>query len=399
MSSDKILELMRSARAEISSSPRIAIPFVEPYQTGAERSRLNDALAAIRLAGDNALTRQCQSWLRETLGAHCALITPSGTAALEMAAILADLGHGDEVIMPSYTFSSTANAVVLRGAVPVFVDIRKDTLNIDESLIEAAITPRTKAIFVVHYAGVPCEMDSICAIAAKHDLLVLEDAAQALMSRYKGRPAGRLGHMGAFSFHETKNVQCGEGGAFICDDEAFARRAEILREKGTNRSAFFRGEVDKYTWIDVGSSYLPSELGAAMLSVQLQRAEAITVERLSIWNRYHETFMPLEQRGLLRRPTIPAECDHNAHIYYLLMPSLQQRLAFMQALREHGVQTTSHYVPLHSAPAGRKYGRSEGSLVVTDQVSDSLVRLPLWCGMGDAKVSQVIDAVLKVCKA
>lgn len=395
MSSDKILEVMRSARAEIAASPRISIPFVEPYQTGAEAGRLQDALRSVRLAGDNALTRHCQNWLRDKLGARCALLTPSGTAALEMAAILAGLTTGDEVIMPSYTFSSTANAVVLRGAVPVFIDIRADTLNIDETLIEAAITPRTKAIFVVHYAGIPCEMDTIRAIAAKYKLLVLEDAAQALLSSYKGRAAGRLGDMAAFSFHETKNIQCGEGGAFVCDDEVLAHRAEIVREKGTNRSAFFRGEVDKYTWIDVGSSYLPSELSAAMLAAQLQRAEAITAERLTIWDKYQSAFAGLEQHGRLRRPIVPDDCRHNAHIYYLLMPDLTARLSFMQALRERGVQTTSHYVPLHSAPAGRKYGRAAESFTVTDQVSDGLVRLPLWCGMGDAKVAQVVESVVE----
>lgn len=372
--------------------PAIKVPFVVPHQTGAEQDRIEAALKAVRLAGDNRQMKACHQWLRTKLGVSCALLTPSGTAGLELAAILADLQPGDEVIMPSFTFSSTANAVVLRGAVPVFVDIRADTLNINENLIEAAISPRTRAVFVVHYAGVPCEMDQINAIAQRHKLLVLEDAAQALMSTYHGRPAGALGDMAAISFHETKNIHCGEGGAFLTNNEALGHRAEIIREKGTNRSAFFRGEVDKYTWVDIGSSFLANEMTAAFLEPQLERAVEITEQRLKIWDRYQSAFAPLEAAEKIRRPHVPAACGHNAHLYYLLLPDLAARSAFIQKLRLSGVQSTFHYIPLHSAPAGRRYGKAPAALPLTDDLADRLVRLPLWPEM-NSDVDVVIDAV------
>jgi len=284
--------------------------------------------------------------------------------------------------MPSFTFVSTANAVVLRGAIPVFVDIREDTLNIDETLIEAAITPKTKAIFVVHYAGVSCEMDTIQSIADQHGLLLLEDAAQGLLASYKGRPLGTIGHLGALSFHETKNVISGEGGALLIGDERFKARAEIIREKGTNRSQFFRGQVDKYTWVDLGSSYLPSELIAAVLLAQLESAREITNERLELWNRYHEAFAILEEReSRVRRPVVPTECTHNGHIYYLLTSSLEERTALLEHLKSRGIGAVFHYVPLHSSPAGRKHARTHGSLARTETLSDRLVRLPLWAGL------------------
>jgi dTDP-4-amino-4,6-dideoxygalactose transaminase len=310
-----------------------------------------------------------------------ALLTHSCTAALEMAALLLRLAPGDEVIMPSYTFVTTASAVALRGAVPVFVDIRPDTLNIDETLIEAAITPRTKAICVVHYAGVACEMDPIMAIAAKHGLRVVEDAAQGIMSTYKGRPLGTIGDLGAYSFHETKNVIAGEGGALLCRDEEFAELAEIVREKGTNRSRFFRGQVDKYTWVDLGSSFLPGEIAAAFLAAQLEMAESITAQRMALWDHYHAWAKKYEDNGILRRPVIPTHCQHNAHMYYLLLPNLDARTEFISQMRDSGIQCVFHYIPLHSSPAGQQLGRQASKMNVTDDVSERLVRLPLWLGL------------------
>jgi len=375
-----------------SAHPPLKVPFVVPYQLGSEQTAIEAALRAVRLAGDNAQTKACHTILRQQLGAACALLTPSGTAALELAALLADLKPGDEVIMPSFTFSSTANAVVLRGAVPVFVDIRPDTLNIDEKLIAAAITPATRAIVAVHYAGVPCEMDAINELARERGLVVIEDAAQALCSTYRGRQAGALGDMAAFSFHETKNIQCGEGGAFVTNNEKLAFRAEIIREKGTNRSAFFRGQVDKYTWVDIGSSFLANELTAAFLEPQLLAASDLTKQRLDIWQSYHQAFAPLEAAGKLRRPHVPQHCAHNAHLYFLLLRDLKARTEFIDDLRQRGVQSTFHYVPLHSAPAGQRFGRAVGDLRVTDDLSDRLVRLPLWVGMKQ-EVETVTEAV------
>lgn len=367
------------------------IPFNKPYMTGRELWLISQAHAQGHLSGDGTFTRQCHAWLEAHIGCRKALLTHSCTAALEMAALLLDLQPGDEVIMPSFTFVSTANAFVLRGAVPVFVDIRADTLNIDEDLIEAAITPRTRAICVVHYAGVACEMDPIMEIARRHELKVVEDAAQGIFSRYRDRPLGSIGEFGALSFHETKNVISGEGGALLVNDAASLERAEIIREKGTNRSRFIRGQVDKYTWVDVGSSYLPGEIIAAFLAAQLEQGEQITRQRLALWDRYHAWAEPLEQQGLVRRPVVPAHCQHNAHMYYLLLPGLEQRTAFIEAMKARGVGAVFHYIPLHSSPAGQRFGRTSGELPVTDDVSDRLVRLPLFVELAD-RFDEVLDA-------
>ncbi|MGB2833857.1 MAG: dTDP-4-amino-4,6-dideoxygalactose transaminase [Methylotenera sp.] len=361
------------------------IPFNKPYMTGQEHKYIDQAHSNRKLAGDGVFTKHCHEWLEKNTSAKKALLTHSCTAALEMAAILADIQPGDEVIMPSYTFVSTANAFVLRGGIPVFVDIRPDTLNIDENLIEAAITPKTKAIVPVHYAGVACEMDTIMDIAKRHNLLVIEDAAQGVMSTYKGKALGAIGHMGAYSFHETKNVISGEGGALLINDERFAKRAEIIREKGTNRSQFFRGQVDKYTWVDIGSSYLPSEIIAAFLWAQLQNADDITQKRLDIWDQYHAELAKLEEKGLLRRPIVPTECKQNAHMYYILLSSLEERTAVIERLKKKDIHAVFHYVPLHSSPGGMKYGRTHDKLTVTDDLSDRLLRLPLWVGMNEVK--------------
>lgn len=369
------------------------IPFNKPYMTGKELWYIAQAHAMGNLAGDGSFTKKCNGWLEQHTGTHKALLTHSCTAALEMAAILADLQPGDEVVMPSYTFVSTANAFVLRGAVPVFVDIRPDTLNIDETKIEAAITERTRAIVPVHYAGVGCEMDSIMAIARRHGLLVIEDAAQGIMATYKGRPLGSIGHLGCLSFHETKNIISGEGGALLVNDPALAERAEIIREKGTNRSQFFRGQVDKYTWVDVGSSYLPSELIAAFLWAQMEEADEITRRRLAIWSNYHQWLEGPERAGKLRRPVIPRECVHNAHMYYILLPDLATRTALIEALKRHDIHPVFHYVPLHSAPSGLKHGRSHGDLSVTEDIADRLLRLPLWLGL-EPQQTRVIERLL-----
>lgn len=357
------------------TTPRV--PFNQPYMTGKELHYISCAHFNAKLAGDGNFTKRCHRWLEQRVGCHKALLTHSCTAALEIAAMLCGLQPGDEVIMPSYTFVSTANAFVLRGATPVFVDIREDTLNLDETLVEAAITPKTRAIVPVHYAGVSCEMDSIMDIAARHKLTVVEDAAQGVMSSYKGRPLGSIGQLAAFSFHETKNVISGEGGALLVNDESCSLQAEIIREKGTDRSRFFRGEVDKYTWQDVGSSYLPGEIIAAFLYAQLQEADAITSQRLNLWNMYHSLLEPLEKAGYLRRPIIPAHCSHNAHMYYVLLPAHVDRANVLQHLKEKGITAVFHYVPLHTAPAGKRFGRS-GSLPITESLSERLIRLPLW---------------------
>ncbi len=368
------------------------VPFNKPYMTGKELFYIAEAHFNGMLAGDGPFTKKCHRWLEEETGAKKALLTHSCTAALEMAAILADIQPGDEVIMPSYTFVSTANAFVLRGGVPVFVDIRPDTLNIDETLIEAAITPRTKAIVPVHYAGVACEMDTIMDIARRHNLLVIEDAAQGVFSTYKGKTLGTIGHLGAYSFHETKNVISGEGGALLINDERFVERAEIIREKGTNRSQFFRGQVDKYTWVDVGSSYLPGEVIAAFLWAQLEDAGNITARRLAIWDQYHRGLHALERQGRLRRPIVPAECRQNAHMYYILLDSLEARTRLIEDMRREEIYPVFHYVPLHSSPAGRKYGRTHGELPVTEDLSDRLLRLPMWTGL-EPQVEQVLSVV------
>lgn len=371
------------------------IPFNRPYMTGKELWYISQAHANAHLAGDGAFTKRCSRWLEARTGSQRALLTHSCTGALEMAAILADVKAGDEVIMPSYTFVSTANAFVLRGAVPVFVDIRPDTMNIDESKIEAAITPRTKAIVPVHYAGVACEMDTIMEIALRRSLLVIEDAAQGLMSSYRGRPLGSIGHMAAFSFHETKNIIAGEGGALMINDPQFIERAEIIREKGTNRSQYFRGQVDKYTWSDFGSSYLPSELIAAFLWAQMEEADSITKWRMKIWDTYHRSFIQAEQRGQLRRPVVPDGVTHNAHMYYVLLPNLAARTDCIAKLRALQIGTVFHYVPLHSSPFGKHASRSHGEMSNTDDFSDRLVRLPLWVGL-DEHQADVIQKVLSV---
>jgi dTDP-4-amino-4,6-dideoxygalactose transaminase len=370
------------------------IPFNRPHIAGKELTYVSRAQANGHLAGDGPFTRQCHLWLEEYAGGGKALLTHSCTAALEMAAILAGVEPGDEVIMPSYTFVSTANAFVLRGAVPVFVDVRADTLNLDERQIETAITSRTRAVVPVHYAGVGCAMDVILEIARRHDLLVIEDAAQGIMSSHRRRPLGSLGHLGAFSFHETKNIVSGEGGALLVNDPAMAARAEIIREKGTNRSQFFRGQVDKYTWVDIGSSFLPGELVAAYLAAQLEEAATITERRLALWNRYHEAFASLEREGRLRRPVIGEGCAHNAHMYYLLLPTLEERTAFIAHMKALEIQCVFHYVPLHSSPRGRSVGRVGGALPVTDDVADRLVRMPLWVGLEDHQ-ERVVDAALQ----
>lgn len=357
------------------------VPFNQPYMTGKELGNIAQAHNNYHLAGDGEFTRKCHAWIEEHTRCDRALLTHSCTAALEMSAMLADIGPGDEVIMPSYTFVSTANAFVLRGAVPVFVDIRPDTCNIDENLIEEAITERTKAIVPVHYAGVACEMDKILAVARKYNILVIEDAAQGVMSTYKGQALGAIGHFGTFSFHETKNIISGEGGALLVNDQRFVDRAEIIREKGTNRSQFFRGQVDKYTWMDIGSSYLPGEVIAAFLWAQTGEADSITERRIAIWMQYHEALADLEADGALRRPFIPAECKHNGHMYYILLESLERRTEVIRKLDQLGVNAVFHYVPLHDSPQGLKKGRCSGNMTHTNDIASRLLRLPMWIGV------------------
>jgi dTDP-4-amino-4,6-dideoxygalactose transaminase len=356
-------------------------PFNRPHMSGKELTYIAEAHFNGQLAGDGPFTMRCHEWLEAYSGSPRALLTHSCTAALEMAALLLDIAPGDEVIMPSYTFVSTANAFVLRGATPVFVDIREDTLNLDEEKIEAAITNRTKAIVVVHYAGVACDMDPILNIARTHGLKIVEDAAQGLMSTYNGKPLGSIGDLGTLSFHETKNVISGEGGALLINDPRLTQRGEIIREKGTDRSRFFRGEVDKYTWQDIGSSFLPGELIAAFLWAQFEEAKQITLERMARWNFYHDLAAPLEDRGILRRPIVPENCIHNGHMYYVLLPSPKHREVALNELKKNNVNSVFHYVPLHSSPAGVRYGRTSGSLDVTVMQSERLVRLPMFVGL------------------
>jgi len=372
------------------------IPFNWPHMTGKELYYIIEAHFNGSLAGDGPFTKRCQAWLEERTGCHKGLLTHSCTAALEMAALLLDIQPGDEIIMPSYTFVSTANAFVLRGGVPVFVDIREDTLNLDEQLIESAITPRTRAIAPVHYAGVACEMDTIMAIARQHELKVVEDAAQGVMARYKGRALGSIGDLGAYSFHETKNVISGEGGAILVNAPDLALRAETIREKGTDRSRFFRGEVDKYTWQEVGSSFLPGELVAAFLWAQLEEADRITKERLASWQHYHQLLEPLEAKGMLRRPIIPDECEHNAHMYYVLVAPEIDRQKVLDKFKRHEILSVFHYVPLHSSPAGVRYGREHGGLEVTNLQSERLVRLPLWVGLSTEQQDRIVEILRDV---
>jgi dTDP-4-amino-4,6-dideoxygalactose transaminase len=371
-------------------------PFNLPALIGREAEYISEVLAGDHASGNGRFTELAQAELQRMLGGGLVLLTTSCTTALEMAAILSDLGPGDEVIMPSYTFTSTANAVVLRGATPVFVDIRPDTLNIDEQLIEQAITPRTKAITVVHYAGVGCEMDSILATAEKHNLIVVEDAAQAICATWRGQPLGRQGALSAFSFHETKNIISGEGGALVVNRDALAERSEIIWEKGTNRVRFKRGEVSKYQWVDLGGSYLPSELTAAFLFGQLQNAEEAIRIRLALWQRYYTAFEDSENRGACRRPSCPPHCEHNGHIFYLLAPTAEARQRWLAEFRTVGINAPFHYVPLHSAPAGLRFGRTAGALDVTDSVASRLIRLPLHLLLSEAQQDYIIEQTLAI---
>jgi len=371
------------------------IPFNRPHLTGKELAYIQQAHENLMLSGDGPHTAACERWLEADIGCRRALLTHSCTAALEMAALLADLGPGDEVIMPSFTFVTTANAFVLRGAVPVFVDIRADTLNIDEARVEAAITPRTRAIVVVHYAGVGCAMEPILAIAARHGLMVVEDAAQGICATYRDKPLGSFGALAALSFHETKNITCGEGGALLVNDPGLIARAEVIREKGTNRKAFMEGRVDKYTWVDLGSSFLPGEISAGFLRAQMEEAWSITRRRLEIWDAYHAALAPLEAAGRCRRPIVPDDCRHNAHLYYLLLPEGADRSRFIGAMAAAGIGAIFHYVPLHSSPGGRRFGRVDGELPVTDRVAASLVRLPLFLGVED-DIGRVVDTVQRL---
>ncbi len=372
------------------------IAFNRPSSVGGEFDNIRRAIDNAHISANGEFTRRCSDWLAERTGASAALLVHSGTAALEAASIVADLRPGEEVILPSYTFVTTASAIAARGAIPVFVDVREDTLNLDEALVEAAITPLTRMIVPVHYAGVACEMGEIMRIAREHGLLVLEDAAQALGSTYEGKPVGSIGDFAALSFHETKNVTCGEGGALLLRDRDFVEQAEIVREKGTNRSRFMRGEVDKYTWVDLGSSFALSEIGAAYLWAQLLEADRITERRLAVTRRYREAFAPLEAAGIARRPIVPPGCIDNGHMFYLLLPDRASRDAAIAGLARRDVNAVFHYVPLHSSPGGRRYGRAAGPLPVTDRVADCIMRLPVWAGMSGSTVDRVVASVYEV---
>ena len=369
------------------------IDFNVPPCTGREIRYMAEAVASRKICGDGEFTRRCSAWLENRFQARRVLLTTSGTTALDMAALLSGLEPGDEVILPSYTFSSTATAFVLAGARLVFVDIRPDTMNIDERKIEDAVTDRTRVIVPVHYAGVACEMDTILAIAEKHGLKVAEDAAQGVMSTYHGRALGTIGDFGCFSFHETKNYSMGEGGALLLRDDTYIERAEILREKGTNRARFFRGQVDKYTWVDLGDSFLPSELNAAYLWAQLEEAEEMLARRMAAWNRYDAALRPLAEEGLMEVPVIPEGCVHNAHMYYLKCRDLAQRTDFISFMKGRGVQCVFHYIPLHSAPAGLRFGRFHGEDEYTTRESERLVRLPLFDAITPAQQEEVINGV------
>lgn len=369
------------------------IPFNVPPRTGEEMKHIQQAIESRKICGDGTYTKQCNEWLEKRFCAQKVLLTTSGTTALDMATLLCDFQPDDEVILPSFTFSSTATSIVLGGAKLVFVDIRPDTMNIDETKIEAAITDKTKAIMVVHYAGVACEMDTIMEIAGRYNLMVIEDAAQGVMSSYKGKALGTIGDFGCYSFHETKNYSMGEGGALVINNPAYNERAEVLREKGTNRAKFFRGQVDKYTWVDFGDSYLPSELNAAYLWPQLLQADKINDDRLKSWNAYYQAFAPLQAEGKVTLPAVPDGCVHNAHMFYLKCKSLEQRTALISFLKERGILAVFHYVPLHSAPAGKKFGRFHGEDIYTTAESDRLVRLPLYYGLSEEDCNAVIAAV------
>ncbi len=370
------------------------ILFNKPPLTGNEEKYVLESMGSGKVSGDGEFTKRCHQWFEEKLWCKKALLTTSCTHALEMAVILIDIKEGDEVIMPSYTFVSTANAFVLRGAKIVFVDIRPDTMNIDETLIEQAITDKTKAIVPVHYAGVACEMDTIMEIADRHNLYVIEDAAQGMMSTYKGKALGTIGHMGAYSFHETKNyTSAGEGGLLIINDERFKERAEIIREKGTNRSQFFRGMVDKYSWVDIGSSYLPSDMNAAFLWGQLEKADDINANRLNSWQNYYDGLEELAQRGFIELPVIPNNCIHNAHMFYLKIKDLDERTALLEYLKQNDILAVFHYIPLHSAPAGLKFGRFDGEDLYTTCESERLIRLPMYFGLNENDQEKIIQII------
>jgi len=371
------------------------IPFNIPPYVGRELDYVRQAVESRKICGDGSFTKKCDEWMEKRFSARKVLLTTSGTTALDMAMILCDIKPGDEVILPSYTFSSTATAPALLGAKLVFVDVRPDTMNIDETKIEQAITDKTKVIVAMHYAGVACEMDTIMDIAKRHNLMVVEDAAQGVMSTYKGRALGTIGDFGCYSFHETKNYSMGEGGAIVVNNPDCVERAEIIREKGTNRAKFFRGQVDKYTWVDIGDSYLPSELNAAYLWAQLEMADEINNDRLAVWNKYNEAFKPLEAAGKLTLPVIPEGCEHNAHMYYLKLADLEERTRFISYMKKNGVGCVFHYVPLHSAPAGVKFGRFDGEDVYTTKESERLTRLPMYYGLSDEDTDKVIGLVKK----
>ena len=375
------------------------INFNVPPYVGTEKKYVEQAIDSHKICGDGMFTKKCSEWMEERFDAKKVLLTTSGSTALDMAALMCDINPGDEVILPSYTFSSTANSFVLAGATLVFVDIRPDTMNIDEKKIEAAITEKTKVICVVHYAGVACEMDEIMEIAKRHKLLVVEDAAQGVMSTYKGKTLGTIGDFGCYSFHETKNYSMGEGGAIVINNEAYIERAEILREKGTNRARFFRGQIDKYTWVDFGDSYLPSEINAAYLWAQLECADEINNDRLMTWNAYWNAFREYSENGVVELPTVPSECVHNAHMFYLKFKDLEARTEFISAMKEQGIGCVFHYIPLHSAPAGLKFGRFVGVDEYTTKESERLVRLPMYYNMSQTDRDSVIDKVCDYLKS
>jgi dTDP-4-amino-4,6-dideoxygalactose transaminase len=374
----------------------LPIPFNKPYLTGKELYYISCAHQNGQLAGDGVFTKKCHVWLEESVGSKKALLTHSCTAALEMTAILLDIKPGDEIIMPSYTFVSTANAFVIKGGIPVFVDIRTDTLNIDENKIEKAITSKTKAIVLVHYAGVPCEMDVIMEIATRHNLIVVEDAAQGVMSKYKGKVLGSIGHLGCYSFHETKNIISGEGGALLINDDRYLERSEIIREKGTNRNQFFRGLVDKYTWVDIGSSYLPGELISAFLWAQLEEAVSITTKRMNLWEKYHRAFEVLEKAGNVLRPVILPEINHNAHMYFLLLPNLLTRGDFIEYMKRKSINCVFHYVPLHTSKFGKENSKivNDNDLHNTINLAERIVRMPLWIGMSEEQQDYIIQETI-----
>ncbi len=388
-----MMKAIESEEAAGGTHPVAAIPFSRPARAGAGLRYVEEAMAAGGLGSGGELGRRCAAWLERHTGSPRAFLTPSCTHSLEMAALLAGVGPGDEVIMPSYTFFSTATAVAMRGATPVFVDVREDTLNLDERLVEQAVTPATRAIVPVHYAGVACEMDSILDIAARNRLVVIEDAAHGVMARYRDRALGTMGQFGCLSFDEQKNLSCGEGGALLVDDPEASERGDVVAHKGSTRTAFLRGDAGEYTWVDLGSSWSASELAAGALLAQLEDAEAITARRMRVWRSYHAAFEAAERSGRARRPVVPEHCHHNGHIYFLLLPTPERRGELIATLAREGITAQGHYTPLHSSPAGRRHGRAHGELPVTGRVAETLVRLPIWSDLREADVDRVVEAV------